>query len=44
MHPVSASLRGANCLTLGQIPRTGWLDGFAVPAPAQACATKWRIP
>jgi hypothetical protein len=50
VHPVSASLRGANCLTMGTAVLEGgvrtsqavfyalaffWLDGFAVPAPAQ---------
>jgi hypothetical protein len=53
MHPVSASLRGANCLTLGTAAFGGvrqsqavfhalsffWLDGFAVPAPAQVTQT-----
>jgi len=62
VHPVSAALRGANCLTLGTAAleggvrtsqaffyalsffpglssRTGWLDGFAVPAPAQVTQT-----
>ena len=35
-------------LALGQTPRTGWLDGFAVPAPAQVLtgqdAIRWQVP